>query len=194
MNSKPDSKYSALAAQLVAANDDAERFAMLKRHHALADVRLAYALKDACYDSWNSEPTNATGAAAALRALAQTIGEPEAAALALWIGGIASLVGGEMPRAIAQLDEAAQNFRSLGKEHAAASTQVSKLVALAMLGRYDEAIACGLVARDVLLAHRDTLAAGKIEHNIGNIYWRRDLYDEAEQYLTPAHEKFLAAD
>ncbi|HYJ45554.1 MAG TPA: tetratricopeptide repeat protein, partial [Pyrinomonadaceae bacterium] len=80
----------------------------------------------------------------------------------------------------------------LGRMHTAASTQVIKLYALALLGRYDEAVACGLRARCVLLAHGDVTAAAKVEHNIGNIYLRRDSYREAEHFQLMARERFLA--
>jgi CHAT domain-containing protein len=70
---------------------------------------------------------------------------------------------------------------------------VSKLIALAMLGRYDEAIACGLAARDVFLAHADLLAAGKIDQNLGNIYHRRERYREAEQFYRSARARFVIA-
>src|SRR5438093_237090 len=61
----------------------------------------------------------------------------------------------------------------------------------ALLGRHDEAIECGLRARDVFLAHGDVLAAGKIEQNLGNIYFRRDDYHEAERFYRAARERFV---
>ncbi|MDQ3755970.1 MAG: CHAT domain-containing protein, partial [Acidobacteriota bacterium] len=90
------------------------------------------------------------------------------------------------------LNEAEARFKDLGQLHTAAATQVVKLYALAMLGRYDEALECGLRAREVLVAHGDTLAAGKIEQNLGNIYRRRDRYDEAERFLRAARERYMA--
>jgi CHAT domain-containing protein/tetratricopeptide (TPR) repeat protein len=66
------------------------------------------------------------------------------------------------------------------------------VIALAMLGLYDEAIACALRAREVFLEHQNLLAAGKIEHNIGNLYFRRDQYREAETFHTSARERFIA--
>ena len=54
-------------------------------------------------------------------------------------------------------------------------------------------MACGTHARDTFLAHGDTLAAGKIEQNLGTIAWRRDRYREAEQFHRAAHARFGAA-
>jgi CHAT domain-containing protein len=99
---------------------------------------------------------------------------------------------GQVERAIQRIDEAAAGFEALGQLHTAASTQVSKIFALARLGRYDEAIACGLRAREVFLASDDALAAGKIELNLGNIYHRRDQYAEAAQLYLSARERFTA--
>jgi CHAT domain-containing protein/tetratricopeptide (TPR) repeat protein len=113
--------------------------------------------------------------------------------VAAWAAGVAAITEGEMEEAIARLDAAAARFVQLGKPHAGASTQVSKLIALAMLGRYDEAVACGTQARDTFLAHDDTLAAGKIEQNLGTIAWRRDRYREAEQFHRAARARFAAA-
>ncbi|HLM54609.1 MAG TPA: CHAT domain-containing protein, partial [Pyrinomonadaceae bacterium] len=115
------------------------------------------------------------------------------AALCDWGSGIAALVGGRMEEAVRRLDDAEARFQRLCQPHTAGSTQVSKLIALAMLGRYEEAVETGLRARDRFLEHGDLLAAAKVEHNIGNIYWRRDRYDEAEQFLKSARERYLAA-
>ncbi len=98
-----------------------------------------------------------------------------------------------MEEAIARLDEAIAGFSALGRDHAAASTQVTRLVALGVLGRYDEAVACGMQARDTFLASGDELAAGKIEQNLGTIALRRDRYHEAEQLHRSAGRRFAAA-
>ncbi|HVF49880.1 MAG TPA: CHAT domain-containing tetratricopeptide repeat protein [Pyrinomonadaceae bacterium] len=183
-----------LAAQLVAAGGTAQIVSLLREHPALADVTLAYTLKDICLDAWSTEPARATAAAAALRVLADQTGDDEIRALAEWGAGLSALVGGQMESAIARLDDSAARFLSLDKPHTAAATQVGKLIALAMLGRYDEAVECGLRARTVFVAHDDQMAAGKIEHNIGNIYARRDRYEESEKFQRAARERFVALD
>jgi CHAT domain-containing protein len=182
-----------LAARLIAA-DDAERVALLRSHGALADAALAYLLKDICLEAWASDPARATGAASALELFAHLDSDGEVAACAAWSAGIASLIAGQMERAVTHLDDAEARFLKLDLAHTAAATQVSKLIALALVGRYDEAIECGLGALKVLEAHGDILAAGKIEHNIGNIYWRRDRYDEAEHFFRAARARFQVLD
>ena len=139
-----------LASRLVSA-DGVERRALLQEQSALANVELAYTLKDICLEGWGSNPAQATGAADALDELAAATGHAEIVALAAWSDGIAALVNGQMEHAVARLDDSETRFLALGKPEIGAATQVSKLIALAMVGRYDEAIACGLRAKEVLL-------------------------------------------
>lgn len=154
---------------------------------------LAYALKEICYANWASDPPRAAAAAAALGDLATLTPDPQINALSAWTAGIAALMEGAMERALEQLDDAARRFINLGMADSAAATRVSKLIALAMLGRYEEAVICGLEARDTFLAAGDTLAAGKVEQNLGTIAWRRDRYHEAEQFHRAARERFVAS-
>ena len=178
-----------LAARLVEAGDG-ERESLLAANADLADVRLGYALKDICLDGWSSHPRQALGAAAALQLLSTKTPNAEIAALCSWTRGLESLIHGQMLQAIEHLDDARAKFVALYKTHVSAATQVSKLIALATLGRYDEAIECGLAAREIFLQHDDLLAAGKIENNIGNIYFRRDDYKTAERFQNFAKERF----
>src|ERR1044072_3906609 len=155
-----------LAALLASAPDDSRRLALLRGHAALADAPLAHALKDICLDAWSREPARAVAAAEALRALSDFKPSEEVAALRSWAEGVAALVGGQMERSVAHLDEAESRLRALCLPHTAAETQVSKLVALAMLGRYEEAVASGLRARDIFLDHCDHAEAGRGARNI----------------------------
>lgn len=180
-----------LAASLVAASNP-KRAALLAQHAALLDVELARALKDICLEAWTSDPSRAMAASAALAELADIRHEVEVRALADWAAGIAALVDGQMEAAIVALDKAEAQFKAVDDGHAAASTQVSKLIALAILGRYDEAIVTGQQARNVFVAHNDLLAAGKIEQNLGGIHFRQDKYREAEQFYRTARDRFIA--
>ncbi|HKV36791.1 MAG TPA: CHAT domain-containing tetratricopeptide repeat protein [Pyrinomonadaceae bacterium] len=180
-----------LAARLVEA-DEPQRNALLQDQRAALDVQLAHILKDICLDGWSSNPLRSLAASATLRTISQLQTDPELTALCHWTQGIEALIKGDMNGAIATLDEARQVFLGLDKPHAAAATEVSKVIALAMLGLYEEAIACALRARRVFLDDGDLLATGKIEHNIGNLYFRRDQYLEAEEFHTSARVRFIA--
>src|SRR3954470_5299165 len=179
-----------LAARLVEASN-AEGAALLTEHSALADVSLAYEIKDICYEAFTIEPARSVKAAAALSLLVNQTPSEEIHAVAEWVAAIAALVQGQMERAIAHLDVAEAKLLALGDPLAAATTQLSKLIALAMLGRYAEASDCGLRAREVFLAHNDLLSAGRIENNIGNLYFRREQYADAEEFQSSARERFL---
>jgi CHAT domain-containing protein len=181
-----------LALRLAQANDQG-RARLLEDSPGQARLELAQALRQLYLESYSSDPQQAAAAAAALAALADGDPTPEIQALADWIGGMAALqLEGQIERAIVLIDSAAARFESLGQPHTAASTQVSKVYALARLGRYDQALACGLRARDVFLSYGNTIEAGKIELNLGNLHHRRDQYGEAERFYQAAHARFLA--
>jgi CHAT domain-containing protein len=170
---------------------NAECAALLAQYSALADVELAYALKEICYEAFTVEPARSVLAATALASLAELNPSEEIASLARWAAAIGALVQGQMELAIGHLDVAESKLLALGNELAAATTQLSKLIALAMLGRYQEAITCGLRAREVFLAHDDVLSAGRIENNIGNLYFRREHFTEAEKFQSLARDRFI---
>src|ERR1041384_1590939 len=164
-------RHAELATLLINSNH-ANRETLLSENPTLADVELAYSLKDMCLEGWSTDPAQALGAAASLQLLAEIRPHPEIIALSSWATGLKALIDGEMLLAISELEDAERRFLNLGKTSIAAATQVSKLIALSMLGRYEEAIECGLRAREVFLTNNDSQAAGKIEHNIGNLYFR----------------------
>jgi CHAT domain-containing protein/Tfp pilus assembly protein PilF len=181
-------------AERLAGADEAERSALLIQQAGVADVGLARALK-ACFDQYKtSQPARAVGAAAAIRQLAASRADDEVEALADWTEGMVALqVHGQMERALGLLDRAVSRFEALGQPDQAAATQVSRLHALAMLGRYDEAIAAGVAARDTFVGQGDEVAVGKIENNLGMINVRRERYDEAERHFRAARERYAAA-
>jgi CHAT domain-containing protein len=185
---------SELATRLIA-GDAAERVALLDHYAALVDADLAWALR-ACYDDARTkDPAAAAAAAVALAVLGQLCDDAVVRALAAWTAGQSAVqIDGRPGQALVLLDEAASAFEALELPELAANVHVARLHALALLGRYDEAIACGLRARDVLLAHGDILTAGKIEQNLGSIYWRRDQYSAAEEFYQSARARFLALD
>jgi CHAT domain-containing protein/tetratricopeptide (TPR) repeat protein len=184
-------QHAELATRLVNSSD-VNRQTLLRENSLLADVELAYRLKDICLEGWGTHPAQALGAAASLQLLSKIRTHPEIKALTSWATGLQALVNGQMETAISELEDSERRFLSLGKTHTAAATRVSKLIALSMLGRYEEAIECGLYAREVFLVYNDFHAAGKIEHNIGNLHFRRDRYHDAEIFLSAARRRFAA--
>jgi CHAT domain-containing protein len=180
-----------LALTLIESPSD-ERRHLLAEHTRFADAELARIFQQICYEVWTSEPQKVSKIVEILRDLTGLTNNAEIRAYTEWTTAIEHLVNGRLKDCLRWLDKSEESFKNLEKFHAAATTQISKLYALALLGRYDEAVACGLRARDVFVAENDSYSVGKIEHNIGNLYWRRDFYPEAEPYLASAHSHFAA--
>ncbi len=178
-----------LARKLIEVSN-AERPKILAKNRPSCDAGLAKSLQNLCYEVWTSEPQKVSEIAEILDLLIESSDDTEIKAYAEWTRAIEFLVKGELQKCVAKLDESEKTFNDLGKTLSAANTQISKLYALALLGRYDEAVKCGLRAREIFLVHDDVYSVGKVEHNIGNLYWRRDFYREAEPYLSSAHERF----
>jgi len=167
-----------------------EQAVLLQQHNHQLDVELAYTIQAICQNAWTSEPARTTNAADCLDALTGYVADDEVHALADWSAGIAALSTGNMNAAIERLNRSAERFDALGKEHTAAKTQVSKLIALALTGRYEEAIATGLRVRDIFVTYGDDGAAGKIEQNLGNLFFRRDQYTEAAGFYHQARQRY----
>ncbi len=188
MNFEPMNRRE-LSEQLAAA-DSEDRKLLLSNHADLCDAQLAAALREFCYKAWTSEPRKVSGAVAALRDLVGMTDEPEIEGHLHWASAIEHLVEGKLEESLSSIDRSERIFLDCGNKLAAANTQISKLFALALLGRYDEAVDCGLRARSDLVAENDLFSAAKIEHNIGNLYLRRDLYAESEPFLRSAFRRF----
>lgn len=157
----------------------------------------AWHFKEQCYAAWSSEPQRAANAAASLRALcpatAGSGADPvacEIEALAEWTEGIAHITRGRMEEAAGSFDAAAARFRSLGQPANAAQTQVPKIVALSMLGRYDAAIDCAEQAQREFMALGDARGAAKVSINLGAMQVRRGNYTPAARHSREASVLF----
>ena len=182
-----------LAESLVSANES-QRNMLLTQHVELVDVHLAWTLKSLYDNVESSDPARASQVSMALSSLAKVTLDTQVSAISAWTEGMVMLDDGQMERSITYLETAEQQFLSLGLPVRAADTQVSKLRALAMLGRFDEALECGLLARDVFLAHNDRIATGKIEQSLGNLHFLLDYYVRAEQHYRAARALYEIAD
>lgn len=174
---------------LIAAGE-AERKELLFKRDAEQDLELATRLKDIAQEAWTTDPARTQQATEALIKLAKQNSNREIHSLANWASGITALTRGDNQAAIDSLENAASGFRRLKKETLAAQTQVALLYALALQGDYDRAIAAGRAALAVFLAEADDLSAAKIEKNLGSIFHRRDLYQQAEEYYKTAEARF----
>jgi CHAT domain-containing protein/tetratricopeptide (TPR) repeat protein len=177
-------------AEVLVSADETEREGLLSQHVELADVKLAWTLKSIYDHVESTDPARAAQVSHALASLAKVTADLEVNAIAAWTEGMVALDDGQMEAAITRLDSSEAGFRSLGQPVPAAFTQVSKLRALAMQGRYEEAVECGLRAREVFLLHNDMLSTGKIEQSLGNLQFLLDHYVRAEKHYRAARELY----
>src|SRR5688572_10453551 len=102
-------QHAELATRLVNSSD-ANREILLSENRVLADVELAYKLKDICLEGWSTDPAQALGAAASLQLLSDLQTHPEIKALAAWASGLEALIGGQMELAISELEDSERRF------------------------------------------------------------------------------------
>lgn len=183
---------SELAKKLASAKTH-EQAELLQENALLKNVSLAEELKKLCYEAWTADPEKTNRIISAFNLLSKNTENQEITAYALWSSGIGEILNGQMRDALDFFNRSEAKFLALNKPVAAAETQVGKLYALAVLGLYDEAVKCGLNARDVFLQVGNDFAAGKIEHNLGNLYQRRDQYEKAEFFLRNARLQYERA-
>ncbi len=153
-------------------------------------TELAWALKQLAYDAWHADPARAVAAAQALRGLTQAAAagstvETTVQALADWTEAIALLTRGDMAPALDALDRSRALWLRLERPLEAAQTQVPKIMALTVLGRFDAAQDCALAAREALRAAGDTAAAARVSLNLGSLAIHRTRFAEA---LAPYRE------
>jgi tetratricopeptide (TPR) repeat protein len=182
-----------LAEKLIEAKTKSERENILKTIPETDLVKLAVAVKEICYSFWTSEPTKAQASAKTLENIYKFSPQKEIKAYSEWINGIAEITRGNLVPATERLDGSAAAFLHLGNELEAAQTQVSKLYVLALLGHYDEAVECGKNTLKIFKKYKDDLSTGRILHNLGNLFFRREIYRQAEKYQLLAHKHFLKA-
>ena len=180
-----------LAEKLISAENEKQRNSLLTENKQFADEKLALVLKEICYESWTTEPTKAQKTAQAIKTLLKFNTKRETEALSFWVSGIADLTRGKLESAIKNLDKSSEIFQKINKNHEAAQTKVAKLIALALLGNYAEAVCTGENAIEIFEIYGDELAIGKIENNIGSISIRQENLSRAEKFFLSARKRFL---
>ncbi|MEJ7849414.1 MAG: CHAT domain-containing protein [Pyrinomonadaceae bacterium] len=179
-----------LAENLLLAESRKERRTQLEMHREIADVKLAVIIKDLCQSAMTADPSRASKAALALGSLFKFNPEREIEAISLWVSGLADLTKGRLQSAVSHLQGSAGLFLLLGREHESAQPRIAALIAVAMLGEYDEALAIGAEGLRIFKKYGDELGAGKIEMNLSNVVARRELHSEAIQYCLSAQKRF----
>ena len=157
-------------------------------------LELAWALKDRGYAAMYSDLARAQRAARHCRLLARRADDPAAqrqiSAVADWLAGAADALQGQAEQAVSRLDAAATEFEAQGLARAAAEAQVPKMVALSMLGRHDEALACGERTLDLFTRLGDERSAGKVDINLGSMLSHQHRHAEAAAHYRRAAVRF----
>lgn len=156
-----------------------------------ATVKVAEAIRRECVESWAKDPKRVRACVNAVARLEKASDDPLVTANADWTRGIASITRGKFELAIDQLTHAGAIFLGNDRIVDAANSRVALLLALAMLGRYAEAIKTGRSAIPVLVKAGDELAAGKIEMNLSNIVSRLGDHESASKFCSSARMRFI---
>lgn len=187
MNPNPDPAAAAAA-------DDSP---LLQPHPTSNDderLALAWAVKDLAYAALYSHPTRVERALQRLAELAGLAGtaavHDQIQALHDWLSGAQAALRGQAATAVERLDAAYAGLLAVGRTREAAASQVPKLIALALLGRHDEALACGERTHAQLVAAGDEAAAGRVEINLGSMLLRRHRYADAASCYRQAAVRF----
>lgn len=156
-------------------------------------LALAWALKDAGQEALQRQLPTATLALERLSSLLEQAcdaSRPEITAAWAWLRGARCAMAGEAAEAITRLDQARERLLGLGRAQAAAACQVPKLIALALLGRHEEALACGERTHAELVAAGDGVGAGRVEINLGSMLLRQHRYSDAARLYSSAAVRF----
>lgn len=105
--------------------------------------------------------------------------------------GNAYVIGlGEFQKGIQYCDKAAAIYEEQGRPVEQARTQISKIWALASLGRYDEALATGNWVSEIFQSHGEWLALARLISNLAAIQGRMGQDEAALQLLNQAYELY----
>ncbi|MCW5636225.1 MAG: tetratricopeptide repeat protein, partial [Rubrivivax sp.] len=181
------------AQALLEGGEAAAELERLWPHDAPRRRALAWELKDECLAAWTADPPHTRRCADLLARLHGQLPDDEVAALAAWAAGIAALAEGGVAAALPLLEQAHDALAAAQRRHAAAETLVPRVMALAMLGRHAEALACGERARAVFVQHGDGHAAGRVELNLATLLFRIDRHAEAARMYRRAAVHFARA-
>ncbi len=143
----------------------------------LAPSAEIHRLKAAVDAAVRSSPPAALPLAEALTLLAS----PDPAVEALRRRGIAVALhaNGQSADALPHYSAAAELYTELGDEIERARVLRSLVDVLQMSGRSDEALACGVEAREILQRNGEMRLLAQLESNLGNVHFRLDRFDLA---------------
>lgn len=183
---------ASLAGRLLSVRDKKSRSRLITANYLSIGIALAEELKDICVENWAVAPKTTRLASRILDEIVEQKQTTEMSAYANWAGGIAEMTFGRLDAAVSRLEKATAEFVKAKMELRSAQPQIASLVALAMLGRYDQIPVVGRRALKVLEKYGDDLSAGKVEINLSNVASRLGRHRQAERLGLSAHRRFKA--
>lgn len=188
-------KLDSVTTRLWELPDEAARRAALAEALAALDAEqqlaLAKALKGQADAFLRADIQRCLEAARLLLHAAELCASPAQRALGLLAEANARAIGlSEYLASIALYDEAERIYGAMGCAVEQAQAVVGKVWPLAVLGRYDEALAAGERATKVLAEAQSWLALGKLKSNLAAIHGRMGQDREALQMLDRARRTY----
>lgn len=129
-------------------------------------------------------------ASRALGWLAELAENDHVNALSNWAQTVAHLSDGDMQSAVIASESAESWFLKEHDRVSAARVSIPRVMALAQLGRVEEAEQCARKALSVFVEVRDLFSAGKVELNLGSLLLQQDRYEEAVRLYRSASVRF----
>lgn len=177
--------------QLAALREDSKRQAWFDRHPELVDASRVPELCRQVVALVRSDLARATALAATVRWLADRLGDDACRGLAERATANALHSAGATEDAQGHYQRALDLFTGLGDAMEVAITRSSALLNLAYLGDYPAVYTWQEAARRVFEEHEDHLRLANLANNFGNILYRQDRWQEAQEHYGLAHRKFV---
>jgi CHAT domain-containing protein/tetratricopeptide (TPR) repeat protein len=181
-------------AYLLEMTDDGERqaaFSAQPRFHNPDLLPLIHAELIRCL---YSDRTRARRAGALAEMAAQAVPDETSRAIGQRCQGNLLYADAHYAAAVDCYRESIRLFESAGREAEAGRVYFGGLQALIYLGRYQEAHAWAGEARVRFEQAHDELRLARLELNIGNLYYRQDLYQQAMEHYALARQRLATSD
>ena len=187
----PSPLASELLDQLAVLRDDATRRAWFARHPDLLDRLRVPELCRQVVALVRSDLDQATDLATTVRWVAAQLDDTGCRALAERATANVLHSAGATEEAQERYQRALELFDGIGDRMESAITRSSALLNLAYLGDYPAVYSWQEAARKVFEEEDDHLRLANLANNFGNILYRQDRWQEAQEHYGLAHRKFV---
>jgi CHAT domain-containing protein len=177
--------------QLLDLPDPTTQRRFLEEHASVLDDQIANALKAQADQFLRADIQRSFQTAYLLCQMAEVTGKPSYRALSLLADANAVSIGlGQYQRGIDLYDQAAEIYRTDGRQVDYAKSQVGKIGSLFNLGRYEQALEIGRWASRILEEHAERKPLATVIMNMGTTYRRMGEFAEALEMYDQAGELY----